>query len=197
MTFDEIKKIVSLCKYRDWEFRVLEKGDGFLVQLRFMAKDSASDDPTPKLQSCRKWYVSSHSSKGEVVRTCWKAVEAAVMHEAQEDFTYRGKSIMNPHLDPDALIDGGEQKLSVRKEPPAPSNWYVGKVRWFNDMKGFGFVDLADTPGALHKGQVFVHHTAIVTDGFRTLSEGQIVNLKVLVGAKGLQATEVTPLTDP
>lgn len=105
MTFDEMKALVADIKFRDWEFRVMEKGDGFLLQVRFMALDSTGDDPTPHLQSCRKWYVSSHASKGEIIRTAWKAVEAAVLHEAQEDFLYRSKSIYNPHLDPDAVVE--------------------------------------------------------------------------------------------
>ncbi len=111
MTLADLNRIVSQISYRDWEFRTMEKGDGFLLQIRFFAPDNF--DPTKvEEQFCRKWYISSHSSKGEVVRTAWKAVEAAILHEAQEAFRYKGKAIYNPHLDPDAIAE--VKKVSVR-----------------------------------------------------------------------------------
>lgn len=60
-----------------------------------------------------------------------------------------------------------------------------GNVKWFNDAKGFGFISRAD--GA----DVFVHHTAIQVEGYRTLSEGQEVEFEIMEGPKGLQATNV------
>ena len=62
----------------------------------------------------------------------------------------------------------------------------TGKVKWFNDAKGFGFIVPESGP------DLFVHHTAIVADGFRSLSEGQEVEFDVAQGPKGLQATNVT-----
>jgi CspA family cold shock protein len=61
----------------------------------------------------------------------------------------------------------------------------TGKVKWFNDAKGFGFIVRDD--GA----DLFVHHTAIVAEGFRSLAEGQQVEFDVTEGPKGLQATNV------
>jgi CspA family cold shock protein len=61
----------------------------------------------------------------------------------------------------------------------------TGKVKWFNDAKGFGFIVREDGP------DLFVHHTAIVADGFRSLAEGQQVEFDVTEGPKGLQATNV------
>ena len=101
----DITEIVSKLSYRDWNFRVLEKGDGFLLQIQFMAPDSESPNGEPKLQSCRKWYVSQYATKNEVIRTAWKAVMAAVEHEAAEAFLYRGKAVFNPHVDFDAVVD--------------------------------------------------------------------------------------------
>jgi cold shock protein len=60
-----------------------------------------------------------------------------------------------------------------------------GTVKWFNDAKGFGFITREQ--GA----DVFVHHTAIQADGFRSLSEGDQVEFEVTQGQKGLQATNV------
>ena len=63
-----------------------------------------------------------------------------------------------------------------------------GTVKWFSNQKGYGFI----TRDA--GGDVFVHHSAILTDGFRTLDENQRVEFNVEQGAKGLQATNVEKL---
>jgi CspA family cold shock protein len=63
----------------------------------------------------------------------------------------------------------------------------TGKVKWFNDQKGYGFI----TPDDGSK-DVFVHHSVIQGNGFKTLSEGQEVELGIEQGPKGPQATNVT-----
>lgn len=60
-----------------------------------------------------------------------------------------------------------------------------GTVKWFSDAKGFGFITQDDGT------DVFVHHTAIQTDGFRTLSEGQSVEFDTQEGPKGISAVNV------
>jgi CspA family cold shock protein len=60
-----------------------------------------------------------------------------------------------------------------------------GTVKWFNDAKGFGFITRENGE------DVFVHHTAIQSKGFRTLQEGQRVEFNVVKGPKGLQAESV------
>ena len=63
-----------------------------------------------------------------------------------------------------------------------------GTVKWFNEEKGFGFVERADGGK-----DVFVHHTGIVGEGRKTLSEGQKVSMEVVAGEKGPQAENVSP----
>ena len=63
-----------------------------------------------------------------------------------------------------------------------------GTVKWFNDAKGYGFISRQNGE------DVFVHHTAIQADGFRTLKEGQAVQFEVTKGKKGLQAENVQVL---
>jgi CspA family cold shock protein len=63
----------------------------------------------------------------------------------------------------------------------------TGTVKWFNNAKGFGFSAPQDGGD-----DVFVHFSAIKSDGYRTLSEGQNVTFEVEQGPKGLQATDVT-----
>ncbi len=60
-----------------------------------------------------------------------------------------------------------------------------GTVKWFNATKGFGFISLEDGE------DVFVHYSAIETDGFKTLDEGDAVEFEVVEGEKGPQATNV------
>jgi CspA family cold shock protein len=61
-----------------------------------------------------------------------------------------------------------------------------GKVKWFNDSKGYGFIEQESGE------DVFVHFSAIQMDGFKTLTEGQEVQFDVASGAKGLHASNVT-----
>ncbi|MEM7365485.1 MAG: cold-shock protein [Pseudomonadota bacterium] len=61
----------------------------------------------------------------------------------------------------------------------------TGTVKWFNEEKGFGFIEQSEGP------DVFAHFSAIVGDGYRTLKEGQAVEFNVTQGQKGLQAENI------
>ena len=61
-----------------------------------------------------------------------------------------------------------------------------GKVKWFNDAKGYGFIETNEGK------DIFVHYSAIQKDGFKTLVEGQEVSFEIVDGAKGPQAANVT-----
>jgi len=64
-----------------------------------------------------------------------------------------------------------------------------GKVKWFNTQKGYGFIQREDGP------DVFVHYSAIKSEGFRTLNEGDLVEFDIVEGPKGLQAANVTKIS--
>ena len=64
----------------------------------------------------------------------------------------------------------------------------TGKVKWFNNSKGFGFISQEDGT------DIFVHFSAITGEGYKTLDEGQSVSFEVTQGPKGLQAANVQKL---
>ena len=83
------------------------------------------------------------------------------------------------------------EKLASKKVPPISTSTprtrsSTGKVKWFNSEKGFGFIKLDN-----NDSEVFVHYSAIEGEGFRTLEEGQRVELKISQTEKGPQADKV------
>lgn len=61
----------------------------------------------------------------------------------------------------------------------------IGKVKWFTDVGGYGFIERSDGP------DVFVHYTSIIGEQFRPLNEGDVVEFELVQGAHGPQATSV------
>lgn len=64
----------------------------------------------------------------------------------------------------------------------------IGKVKWFNNSKGYGFITPADG-----SPDIFVHFSTIETDGYKSLAEGQAVEYESASGPKGMQASRVIP----
>lgn len=62
----------------------------------------------------------------------------------------------------------------------------TGKVKWFNDAKGYGFIETNEGK------DIFVHYSAIQKEGYKTLNEGQAVSFEIVDGNKGPQAANVT-----
>ena len=65
----------------------------------------------------------------------------------------------------------------------------IGKVKWFNNIKGYGFIDSNSSE------DIFVHYSVIKQDGYKTLAEGQLVNFDLIETPKGLQAVNVAAKT--
>ena len=61
----------------------------------------------------------------------------------------------------------------------------IGRVKWFNNEKGYGFIEFKENE------DIFVHYSAIELDGYKTLSEGQLVEFKLIETSKGYQAINV------
>jgi len=86
------------------------------------------------------------------------------------------------------MIGFSPQKVAFVTQERNMAEQVEGTVKWFNDEKGFGFIEQAGGK------DVFVHYSAIVADGRRTLREGQKVKMTVTQSAKGPQAENVTPI---
>lgn len=67
---------------------------------------------------------------------------------------------------------------------------HKGTVKWFSNVKGYGFIEYGD------EDDIFVHFTGIEMEGYRTLKEGQAVEFDAVEGARGLQATNVVVLAE-
>jgi CspA family cold shock protein len=81
-----------------------------------------------------------------------------------------------------------DPRNTQRKQEPVAQ--YKGKVKWFNNAKGYGFIGREDGP------DVFVHYSSIQLDGYKTLKEGDDVEFDIVEGQKGPQADAVIRLKD-
>jgi CspA family cold shock protein len=90
-------------------------------------------------------------------------------------------------LDPTTENETGTS-VSAQRRQQIMSERVQGTVKWFNDGKGYGFIEREDGD------DVFVHHTSIQGEGFKSLQEGQQVEFTVEQGEKGPQAVDVTAL---
>jgi CspA family cold shock protein len=104
--------------------------------------------------------------------------------QSPEDSIPFGSSRRLVILSPATTCEGGRAGRAATDEKEQAME--TGTVKWFNDAKGFGFITRANGP------DVFVHHTAIAAEGFRSLNEGDKVQFEVVQGPKGLQAANVT-----
>ena len=108
MTPDEMRRVLAEVRYKDWEILVHDRPDDptrrNTLYLQVHASTVDNEDLTQRIQwSGRKWLVSKHMTKSELVATAFLAIQTAVEHETRELFKYRGVSIYSPHYDVDAL----------------------------------------------------------------------------------------------
>lgn len=100
MRFYEIRNIVKDIKFlENWRIEVFYEADAPYLQVHF------PDPVTWIYWSGRKWRLSYHMTKSEVVQTALAAVLAAVEHEAREHFLYQGRAIFGPHFNVDDLVE--------------------------------------------------------------------------------------------
>jgi len=98
----EVQTIVKNVAFMDRKFRVLEKGDGFVLQLEYMEADITTGKV--EKQRARKWYVSAFSTETEIVETAFKACRVSMDHVLKEHFTYEVQRVYSPHFNVRARI---------------------------------------------------------------------------------------------
>lgn len=111
----EIEEIISRVAFMDRKFRLLDKGDGYLLQLEYYEADI--DDPTgpPLLQRSRKWYISPHMTETEIVETAFTMCVRSMYHITREHFTYKGARVYSPHFDIEARLEMAGSKRFDRR----------------------------------------------------------------------------------
>ena len=123
MDLEEMQQIISLCHVPDFTFVVSMKEQPlsdstepvYYLQGRYMEQDVVTGDPED--QHTRKWLLSRHMVKSEIVQTAFKCYLGSLEHRAREHFTYRGRRVLGPHFDVDALWEICKDKyLDYRRD---------------------------------------------------------------------------------
>ena len=110
MTLGEMREIISLVHFEDYTFEVKEGMTLFscYLQASYFEPDIITGEDS--LQKTRKWMLSRHMVKSEVVQTAFKCVITSLEHRAREHFLYRNERIFGPHFDVEALYEIAKAK---------------------------------------------------------------------------------------
>lgn len=103
MTREDILDLIHLCEFENYAFRLLDTSDAghWYLQAVYLHPDIVTG--LPERQYTRKWLISQHMTKSEIVQTAFKCCITSMEHRCREAFKYRGKRIFGPHFDVDAL----------------------------------------------------------------------------------------------
>ncbi len=107
-----------MVRYKDWLFHLIEDGSFAYLQLTWLAP--CSDTGESAIQSSRKWRLSEHMTRSELVQTAFLAVQVAEEHEIRESFQYRGLPVFGPHFDVEVLAMAIEAGRSEDVRPQTP-----------------------------------------------------------------------------
>lgn len=103
-TRDTFLEILSEIHFRDWRFCLYVNDDYPGVHFLVIEFDEPCNiTGAPATQRSRKWYLSPHMTRSEVVQTAWLATQTAMEHEMREQFLYRGDAIFGPHFNVEAF----------------------------------------------------------------------------------------------
>ena len=108
MNIEEMRAVVAQIRFEDYSFEVGEKNGVPYLRASYTEPDIITHEPT--LQRTRKWMLSSHAVKSELVQTAFKCVLTSMEHRAREGFLYKGERVYGPHFDVEALVEIARQK---------------------------------------------------------------------------------------
>jgi len=115
MNADEIREIIKLVDYPDYRFEVVELAGEIYLQGRYLEPDIITKEL--EWQRTRKWRLSQHMVKSELVQTALLCVLTSAEHRVREHFLYRGQRVFGPHFDVDALHElCSAKRLDYRKQ---------------------------------------------------------------------------------
>lgn len=103
MRADEIRNLLRLVKYEDYVFHVVEIGGTLYLQAHYVEADIITG--LLEEQHTRKWQLSEHMVKSEIIQTAFKCALTSAEHRVREQFLYRGERIFGPHFDVDGLYE--------------------------------------------------------------------------------------------
>lgn len=104
MTLEELREIATDVQILGRGINVFQHDNGSLyIQLWYHEKCSETGEE--KLQATRKWFISRHATKSEIVQTFLKAAITSAEHQVRENFLYRGRKVFGPHFNVDSLWD--------------------------------------------------------------------------------------------
>jgi hypothetical protein len=103
MTIEDMEAILASCKAPEITFLVKPTDSCVYLQVQFTAWDTADRSKPAAEWRGRKWSLSPHMTRSELIRTAFMAYHAALEHEARESFTYDGRAVFGPHIDVDVL----------------------------------------------------------------------------------------------
>lgn len=117
LTRQQVRAIVDRIKFKDRTFLLLDKGDGFLLQMEYFEPDVEKPGSPPVSQKTRKYYLSPHSTESEIVETAWLCVQRSQWHVASEYFTYDGRRVYSQHFSVRARIKMCDDQAFDVREP--------------------------------------------------------------------------------
>ena len=98
-----MREVIALIEYSDYTFEIFEKNGVPYLQGRYVEPDVVTGDLAD--QHTRKWQLSEHMVKSEIVQTALKCALTSAEHRVREHFKYRGQRIFGPHFDVEALYE--------------------------------------------------------------------------------------------
>jgi hypothetical protein len=120
-SLQDIQNIIDSIRFKDRSFKLMTKGDGFLLQMEYYEADVNKPGSEPVKQSTRKYYLSPYMTTSEVVETAWLCVQRSQLHVASEHFRYAGRQVYSQHFNVSARIEICDNEDFDTRTPPSTS----------------------------------------------------------------------------